>query len=396
MQLTPQQLDRARGALVCAGVGDALGVPYEGRPPLPAPNVPLMRGGGLGNYKPGEWSDDTQMLTVIGAVALRTPRLTEPKALSNIARGFLYWSRDGATDMGVQTSAVLSRARVLLARDSALTPREALLSASEHLHMETGMTAGNGSLMRTAPVALCYLTDPEGCAQAARAVSALTHFDPLAGDACAIWCELIRRAVMGEELTPHLAARQVLSSEDYGQWDPWLEEAMRGEPTQFSNNGYVVSALQAALSAVMPLLQKFWEGRPATPQTVRAALYRRCHRGRARRRHRGHGSYSGGMACQVSRLVLLRWPGTLRQAQFRLHGFTRSGPHGRAHRRDVIVTSYDLVTADGIGVGYVDAYSDEEAMTLAEQRGWTPLEVILPPEDSSGGQYSGIRVLRVA
>lgn len=60
------------------------------------------------------------------------------------------------------------------------------------------------------------------------------------------------------------------------------------------------------------------------------------------------------------------------------------------------MTFYDLVTTSGIGVGHVEAYSDEEAMTLAEQRGWTALEVIEAPQDPSSGQFFGFDVVVVA
>ena len=56
---------------------------------------------------------------------------------------------------------------------SARTARE----ASVTLHERTGRTAGNGSLMRTAPVALAYLDDEAALVEAARAVSELTHYD---------------------------------------------------------------------------------------------------------------------------------------------------------------------------------------------------------------------------
>jgi ADP-ribosyl-[dinitrogen reductase] hydrolase len=57
-----------------------------------------------------------------------------------------------------------------------------------------------GSLMRTAPVALAYLDDPAGLAEAAMAVSALTHFDPSAGEACVLWSLAIRHAVLTANL----------------------------------------------------------------------------------------------------------------------------------------------------------------------------------------------------
>lgn len=54
--------------------------------------------------------------------------------------------------------------------------------------------------MRTAPVVLAYLDDEAGLVEAARLVSDLTHADPLAGDACVLWCLAIRRAVNTGEL----------------------------------------------------------------------------------------------------------------------------------------------------------------------------------------------------
>jgi ADP-ribosylglycohydrolase len=74
------------------------------------------------------------------------------------------------------------------------------LAASAALHERTGHTAGNGSLMRTAPVALAYLEDPAGLAEAAMALSKLTHFDPVAGEACVLWCLAIRHAILTGEL----------------------------------------------------------------------------------------------------------------------------------------------------------------------------------------------------
>ena len=66
MTLTPDQLDRVLGAVLGSAVGDALGVPYEFRRPVLADNeYAEMIGGGLGDYAPGEWSDDTSMAVPI-------------------------------------------------------------------------------------------------------------------------------------------------------------------------------------------------------------------------------------------------------------------------------------------------------------------------------------------
>ena len=71
-----------------------------------------------------------------------------------IAEGFLRWYADGPPDVGVQTRAVLAETRHR-GGPAALTMR----AVSADLHERTGRTAGNGSLMRTGPVALAHLHD---------------------------------------------------------------------------------------------------------------------------------------------------------------------------------------------------------------------------------------------
>ena len=204
-----------------------------------------MIGGGLGPYAPGEWSDDTQMAVVIAQVAsdlgLRTA-----DGLDAVVTGWIGWLDGGASDVGTQTRQVLSAAA---ARGSSRS-WSAAASESSALHRRTGRTAGNGSLMRTAPVALAFLDDPEVLALAARWVSEATHFDPLAGDACVLWCHAIRCAVLDGEM-PDLTGLVVeLPVERRDQWTGWIADAERRTPSDFAPNGYVVAALQAAWSAI--------------------------------------------------------------------------------------------------------------------------------------------------
>jgi ADP-ribosylglycohydrolase len=239
------QGDRAAGVLLGAACGDALGVPYEfGVRTLEGD--PRMLGGGLGDYAPGEYSDDTQMAVCIADVAATGADLRTPGALDRIARNFVTWRTDGATDIGNQTAAVLDRVQDL--PDDGLGA--AMAAAAADLHRRTGHTAGNGSLMRTAPVALAYLDDPRGLAEAARAVSDLTHHDPLAGDGCVIWCEAIRQAVLDGTFSGVRAALELIPAERRDQWASWLDEAQRFPPDHFPNNGFVGAALQAAWSAI--------------------------------------------------------------------------------------------------------------------------------------------------
>jgi ADP-ribosyl-[dinitrogen reductase] hydrolase len=236
------RLDRAVGVLLGAAAGDALGVPYEygSRPLPPVGESPRMLGGGLGGYAPGQWSDDTEMGCVIGQIAADGADLRDPAVLDRIADGFLGWYADGPADVGNQTRAVLSGGRP--GRGSAQRLRERAVA----LHARTGRTAGNGSLMRTGPVALAHLGDTAAIVDAARAVSALTHHDPQAGDACVLWCLAIDHAVRTGELDVRVGLGFVGP-----EWAELLDEAERGTPERFAGrNGWVVAALQAAWAAV--------------------------------------------------------------------------------------------------------------------------------------------------
>ena len=92
-------------------------MPYEfGRPPG-AGELAEMKGGGLGNFAPGEWSDDTSMAMAIAEVAATGADLTTDDALDAIAAGFLRWYDGGPADIGIQTSAVLGATRRRLDRE---------------------------------------------------------------------------------------------------------------------------------------------------------------------------------------------------------------------------------------------------------------------------------------
>lgn len=93
-------LDRAAGCLVGMAVGDALGAPYEFK--IPGPDEPEMRGGGIGPWEPGEWTDDTQLAICVAQGRARP---------LDVGARFLAWFENGPKDVGVQTRAVLRAAR---------------------------------------------------------------------------------------------------------------------------------------------------------------------------------------------------------------------------------------------------------------------------------------------
>ncbi|MGC4935976.1 ADP-ribosylglycohydrolase family protein [Gordonia sp. DT30] len=250
---SPTIPDRTFGALLGTAVGDALGVPYEFARRLGPAEIPEMVGGGLGSYQPGEWSDDTTMAVAIAQAVADGHDLTSDAGLDAVARGFLRWYTDFdgiPPDIGNQTRAVLAATSRRLDADpdasvGAVMREEALVYAAENPR-----SAGNGALMRTAPVAVAHLDSRDVLADAARAVAGLTHADALAGDSCVVWCEAIRVAITDERLDVR-AGLDLLPAARRDQWSAWLDDAATQDPGRFSANGFTVTALQAATAAVL-------------------------------------------------------------------------------------------------------------------------------------------------
>ncbi|MBL1077832.1 ADP-ribosylglycohydrolase family protein [Nocardia sp. 2] len=234
MDLSAEQADRAAGVLLGTATGDALGAGYEFTHPGPEVVIDMI-GGGPFDWAPGEWTDDTSMAVAVARAAAEAGNLHEVSGLDAVAAEFVRWWDSKPPDVGNQTS------QVLRWRDR--TGREMQV----HAHELSGLKAGNGSLMRTAPVALAYLGDAHLCAKAAAKVSSLTHYDDQAIGACKLWSLAIRHAVLHGTYD---GVREALSVVDDGFWGPLLDRAETGTPQDFPKNGWVVHALQTAWWAI--------------------------------------------------------------------------------------------------------------------------------------------------
>ncbi len=243
MILTSAQLDRAAGVILGMACGDALGAGYEFGPPLPDDTDVTMKGGGGFGWAPGEWTDDTSMAIPIARAIASGRDLRDEAVLDDIVDQWVRWAKT-APDVGVQLSAVL--------RNTAPTAAAIRVVARDH-HERYGRSAGNGSLMRTAPVALAYLDDPDTLATVARAISDLTHFEEDAGDACVLWCLAIRHAVLTGELDVRIGL-PALPPERRALWVSRIEGAEMFPPSHFARNGWVVEAFQGAWSSTVERL----------------------------------------------------------------------------------------------------------------------------------------------
>lgn len=225
--------DRARGAFLGLAIGDALGTTLEFRPRGSFTPLTDMVGGGPFNLKPGEWTDDTSMALCLAS------SLVEPcgfDARDQMNR-YVRWRREGymsvtgsCFDIGGATAAALTRFEQTGEPFAGDPSRSA---------------AGNGSLMRLAPVVLFFAIDEEAAVEHAALSSRTTHAAPQAVDACRVLARLMVRALRGE------SSQDVLAPVN-GEFDEAILPIARGEykaklQSAIRSTGYVVHTLEAAL-----------------------------------------------------------------------------------------------------------------------------------------------------
>ena len=169
-----------------------------------------------------------------------------------VAAGLLKWCESSPPDIGPTSSRVLGAAK-----RPGTWPRLAKKVAQGRIPGEVS----NGSLMRTAPVALAHLGDRETIAGGARGVSDLTHFDEFAGDACVLWCLAIDRAVeLGEAFRPVMVSDglEFIPAERQETWAHLMTDVLGsksgregGRGLRLRHNWSAVGAFRAALYAVV-------------------------------------------------------------------------------------------------------------------------------------------------
>lgn len=238
--LTTSQRDRATGLIIGMATGDALGAGYEFGPAVD-PSAVFMKGGGLGPFAPGEWTDDTSMAIPMLRELADGRDLRHEATRDAVVRAWVRW-RGHAPDVGATTAHALDRC----------DPQHAAASvraAAAALYSNGGHSAGNGSLMRTAPLVLGFLDDPRGLATAAADYSDLTHGDPDAAEACVLWTAAQRHAVLHARFDLRRGLG-LLADDRAAVWRQRIDVAETCVPGRFRHNGWAVEALQAAWSAI--------------------------------------------------------------------------------------------------------------------------------------------------
>ena len=238
------RIDRYRGSLLGLAAGDAVGTALEFKSPGSFAPIEDMIGGGPFHLVPGQWTDDTSMALCLAESLIECQGLDLVDQLERYVR----WYREGHLS---------STGRCF---DIGNTVRGALLRFEQTHEPYCGstdpMAAGNGSIMRLAPVPLAYAQKPREAVEKCAESSCTTHGAVAAVDACRYLGGLLVGAVNG-------VSKDELLSERYspvpGYWTesplaPKIDEIARGsfkrrEPPEIRGTGYVVKSLEAALWA---------------------------------------------------------------------------------------------------------------------------------------------------
>lgn len=236
--------DRHRGCLVGLAVGDALGTAVEFKPPGSFAPIRDMVGGGSFDLAPGQWTDDTSMALCLAESLLDSGGF-DPR--DQMVR-FIKWYRTGYLS---------SIGRCF---DIGNTTRRALQIFEQTGNPYSGSTdsesAGNGSIMRLAPVPMFFAADLAAAIQWSAESSKTTHQAEECLDACRLLGGLVAQALRGERRGPLLAEPTLLAE----YWDrkplnPRVAEIAAGsfrhkDPPEIRGTGYVVESLEAALWAL--------------------------------------------------------------------------------------------------------------------------------------------------
>jgi ADP-ribosylglycohydrolase len=239
-----EKIERFRGCLMGLAVGDALGTTLEFSVPGTFRPLTKMVGGGPFGLEPGQWTDDTSMALCL-AESLIARKGFDPK---DQMEHYRRWWREG----------YLSSTGKCF--DIGATVRAALVAFEKTGDPLSGpadpQSAGNGSLMRLAPVPMFFHGDGALAERMSGESSRTTHGALAAVDACRYFGSLLWGALNG-------AGKNDLLAEFYcpnpGCWEdrPLVMEIAdvaagsykRKEPPDIKGTGYVVQSLEAALWA---------------------------------------------------------------------------------------------------------------------------------------------------
>lgn len=228
--------ERFLGTLIGLACGDAIGATLEFRERDKFPLLTDMIGGGKFKLKPGQWTDDTSMALCLAESLI----LSRGFDARDQMHRYIRWANEGYFSckpfaFGIGKTVIQALARF---------HRTSIpYSGSKAPH-----TAGNGSLMRLAPVSLYFYPDYDKVIHYSGESSKTTHMADECVQACQVLAHIQFNILNGKEKYHALF--------DFDQWQPPVSESLQNiidgnyrhkQRPEISSSGYVIHSLEAAL-----------------------------------------------------------------------------------------------------------------------------------------------------
>jgi ADP-ribosyl-[dinitrogen reductase] hydrolase len=228
-------LDRFRGCLLGLAVGDAVGTTVEFKPRDTFEPVTDMTGGVPFGVPAGAWTDDTSMALCLATSLLEKNGFDAQDQMERYWRWYKegYLSSIGRCfDIGNTTQIALE---------------EFHITGDPMSGRIDPYAAGNGSIMRLAPVVMLYYPDLEAVLHYSAKSSRTTHATLECLEACQILAGVIYRAFEGKKKADVLVERDLIPLTSEALKEISFGDYFEKAESQIQGTGYVVQSLEAAL-----------------------------------------------------------------------------------------------------------------------------------------------------
>lgn len=234
---------RAKGAFYGNLIGDALGAPVEFQRRDSFPPVTGMLPCDTWGLPTGSFTDDGSMMLCLAASIVNAGGKQDP---SNVLAHYLAWYKEGYMSVNGECF------------DVGHTTREAMMDYAEEGLLEARTTgehqAGNGSVMRLAPIPVVFYNQPlKRIWEEGEASSKTTHGARAAVWGCGFWATLTALAIQGKskaELKNWIRSLTKTMDAYPTAWEHVLDCRFLTAPRDdIKSGGYVVDSCEAALWA---------------------------------------------------------------------------------------------------------------------------------------------------
>lgn len=227
--------DKFRGCLLGLAVGDAVGTTVEFRPRGSFQPLTDLVGGGPFNLEAGQWTDDTSMALCLASSLVECGGFDARDQMERYCR----WSEHGylssigvCFDVGNTVASALRRYRQ---------------TSDPWAGSTDPWSAGNGNIMRLAPIPILYFPDIDKTEHFAAESSRTTHGADECLDGARFFSRALIRAFSGRSKD-----EIVLADSDVFSGSPAIVAIARGNyrekaESEIRGSGYVVESLEAAM-----------------------------------------------------------------------------------------------------------------------------------------------------